>query len=228
MPFNTDKHRVMHIDNANTSANYTLLGIQLATTYLETNLGLYIYISSDLKFSMQCLEMEKMVPKLLGYIRRQFRYRDEVIVLALYNALVKPVLEYAVQFWLQTLIRDIKRLEKVQARATKLILALRHKWYQRRLNDPDLEKRRLNGQLIETFKILKGFNGIDYLNLFTLSENLIRNNGWKIRLERFRTKTLDDFMNNRTCNFWNRLPANVLDSRTVDTFKRRLDRIIPN
>jgi hypothetical protein len=229
MPFNTDKCKVMHIGYANPSANYTLLGSQMATTNLEKDLG--VYISSDLKFSTQCIEVEKRAQKLLGYICRQFKYRDKVIVLTLYNALVRPILEYAVQFWSPTLAKDIVRLEKVQARATKLIPAIRNKGYQRRLKDLNLftlEKRRLRGQLIETFKILKGFNNIDHRNLFTLSENPTRNNGWKIQLERYNLKPFQDFMTNRICNVWNRLPANVVNSGTVDTFKRRLDRILPN
>jgi hypothetical protein len=112
-----------------------------------------------------------------------------------------------------------------------LITALQNKGYQSRLkylNLFTLEKQRLSGQLIETFKILKGFNDVDYRNLFTLSENPTPNNGWKIQLERYNTKPFQDFMTNKVCNVWNRLPANIVNRGTVDTFKRRLDKILPN
>ncbi len=229
MPFNTGKCKVMHIGFANPKADYTLMGSHIECTDVEKDLG--VYISSDLKFSRQCLEVEKRAQKLLGYICRQFKYRNKTVVLTLYNALVRPLLEYAVQFWSPTLIKDIQRLERVQARATKLIPALRNKGYQRRLQDLNLftlEKRRLRGQLIETFKILKGFNNIDFRSLFTLNENATRNHGWKIQPKRFRTRVCGDFMTYRICNVWNNLPQNVVLSQTVDTFKRRLDRILPD
>ena len=85
---------------------------------------------------------------------------------------MRPHLEYAVQFWSPTLEKDIKRLEAVQARATKLIPSIRQIGYQRRLerlNLFNLETRRLRGQLIETFKILNGITNIEYNKLFTLS-----------------------------------------------------------
>ena len=86
------------------------------------------------------------------------------MVLQLYTSLVRPHLEYAVQFWSPTLEKDIKRLEAFQARATKLIPSIRKIGYQRRLerlNLFKLETRRLRGQLIETFKILNGITNIE-------------------------------------------------------------------
>jgi hypothetical protein len=227
MPFNTDKCTVMHIGRANGLANYSLLGSQIPTTNLEKDLG--VFISADLKFSRQCAEVEKKANKVLGYIGRQFKSRDKEIILTLYNTLVRPLLEYAVQFWSPTLIQDIKRLEKVQARATKMISSIRHMGYQRRLRELDLfslEKRRLRGQLIETFKILKGFNNIDYRNLFTLNDHPTRNHGLKLQPKRFNTRPCGDLMTYKIINVWNRLPPAVTASESVETFKRRLDRIL--
>jgi len=53
--------------------------------------------------------------------------------------------------------QDIKALEKVQVRATRLVTALRDKPYQERLRTPDLPTlkfRRLRGDMIETYKVL--------------------------------------------------------------------------
>lgn len=227
MPFNTAKCKVMHIGYNNQMANYTLNGHQIEATDAEKDLG--VIISKDLKFTKQCVEVEKKAQKLLGYISRQFRYREKKVVLTLYNALVRPHLEYAVQFWAPTLVQDIERLERVQARATKMIPSLRFKGYQRRLNELKLytlEERRLRGQLIETFKILKGLDDVDYRSLFTLSDNPTRNHGWKLELKRFRTRPCGDFMTYRICNVWNGLPPSVVQSETLDTFKRRLDRVL--
>ena len=195
---------------------------------MQKDLG--VLITRDLKFSTQCIDAEKRANKILGYIKRQFSYRNRETVLTLYNSLVRPLLEYAVQFWSPTLRQDVKRLERVQARATKLIPEIRGKGYARRLEDLGLftlEQRRLRGQLIETFKIIRGLTAVDPTDYFTLCANPTRNHGWKVVPPRFSTALLENFMLVKICNVWNRLPANVVNSNTVDTFKRRLDRILP-
>ena len=227
MPFNLGKCKVMHIGHANPRSVYSLLGSDIETTDLEKDLG--VLISSDLKFSKQCIEVEKKAQRLLGYIKRQFQFRNKEIVLTLYNSLIRPHLEYAVQFWSPTLRKDIERLERVQARATKLIPSIRHRGYERRLQALglfSLETRRLRGQLIEVFKMLNAFENVDYRKLFKLSENPTRNNGWKLDPPRFRTTLCGNFFSYKIVNTWNELPSHVVGSTSVDMFKNRLDKVL--
>ena len=227
MPFNCGKCKVMHIGEKNPQASYSLLGNDIQSVDQEEDLG--IVISKDLKFTKQSIKVEKKAQKLIGYIKRQFKYRNKEIVLQLYTALVRPHLEYAVQFWAPSLQKDINRLEAVQARATKLVPALRHFGYRRRLerlNLFDLQTRRLRGQLIETFKILKGMTNIDLNNLFTLSTNQTRSNGYKLELKRYRTSLCGNFFTYKIANTWNKLPVEIVNSNTVEEFKKKLDKII--
>ena len=89
-----------------------------------------------------------------------------------------------------------------------------------------LEKRRLRGQLIETFKMLKGVNNIDYRHLFTLSNNRTRSNGWKLELKRFNTSQCGNFFTYKIAPIWNRLPAEAVNSASVEQFKIELDKVI--
>ena len=227
MPFNLDKCKVMHIGYKNNNVKYELLGRELESCQQEKDLG--VTITNDLQPSKQCIEVEKKAPKILGYIKRQFKTRKKDTIITLYKALVRPHLEYAVQFWSPSQRKDIEKLEAVQARATKLIPSIKHIGYQRRLerlNLYSLEKRRLRGQLIETFKILKGINNIDYKCLFSRSNNQTRSNGWKLEQKRFNTSHCGNFFSYKIPSFWNKLPAELVGSTTVNQFKNRLDKVI--
>ena len=216
---------MLHIGNRNVQANYTMNGKQLAKVEQEKDLG--VVISSDLKPSKQCSEVVKTANKLIGFIGRSFEFRTEEIILNLYNALVRPHLEYCVQCWSTYYKKDIEKLEGVQRRMTKLIPRLRNKPYEERLNELNLfslTKRSLRGDLIEVFKIIKGIENMDMEKYFTIdTSNITRNNGYKIVGKRFQTNEAKHFFFNRVVNVWNGLPSNVIDCSTTEIFKKRLD-----
>ena len=225
MFFNVDKCKVLHIGNSNVQATYTINGVQLASVEQERDLG--VVISKDLKPSKQVSEVVKTANKLIGFIGRAFEFRTEEIILNLYNALVRPHLEYCVQCWSPYYKKDILKLERVQRRVTKLIPRLRNKPYEDRLKELNLfslSKRRLRGDLIEVFKIVKGIENMNVEKYFTIdTSNTTRNNGCKIVGKRFQTNEAKYFFFNRVVNIWNGLPSNVIDCSTVETFKKRLD-----
>jgi len=69
----------------------------------------------------------------LGIIKRNFKHLDINSFVLLYKAMVRPHLEYANSVWCPYKKGDIEIIEKVQKRATKLIISLKKLSYAERL-----------------------------------------------------------------------------------------------
>ena len=139
----------------------------------ERDLG--VIIQRNLKVDKQCAKAAKTAYNVLGMIRRSFINKGVDIILPLYKSLVHPRLKYCVQDWSSLLRKDIELLEKVQKWATRTIDSFADKVYSDRLNElglttGTLETRRKRGDLIEAFKIIKGFEGV---NIFFFHWQLI-------------------------------------------------------
>ena len=226
MKFNLDKCKVLHLGYNNNKTNYNLGNQQLENTDSEKDLG--VYVDSSGKFSEQCNQAVKAASSTLGIIRRHITCKSKDIVLKLYKALVRPKLEYCVQAWRPYLKRDIDNLEKVQHRATKMIRECRGLNYEDRLKCTGLltlERRRERGDLIEVFKLIKGFDKIDHRKFFQITNNsYTRGHKYKIVKARSRLDIRSKFFSQRVVNSWNELPASVVDADSVNSFKNRLDK----
>jgi len=96
----------------------------IKTASEEKDLGVIVHES--LKSSCQCIEAVKSANTTLGMISRTFMYKNKVpkLQLGLYKSLyVRPKLEYCIQAWRPYLCEDIELIEKVQRRATRLMIS---------------------------------------------------------------------------------------------------------
>ncbi len=118
MPFNVKKCHILQVGTRNLKYDYEMSGENLESVHCVKEHG--VTITSNLKFSQQCKEAAGKANRTLGFIKRNFS-KNKYIILPLYNSLVRPHLEYAVQFWSPHLAKDIAKLEAVQRRATKMI-----------------------------------------------------------------------------------------------------------
>ena len=227
MLFNVEKCKVMHLGTNNPKQAYSIDDKSIAVVDEEKDLG--VIIQNDLKVSKQCSKVVKTANQILGMINRTFENKSKEVMLPLYKSLVRPHLEYCVQVWRPHLIKDIKLIENVQHRATRMITVLRGQSYEQRLtnlNLTTLETRRLRGDLIEMYKILKGFDKVDLC--IPRNHSGLRGHCLKLFKSRFNTNTGKYAFQNRVVDEWNNLPEYVVSCNSVNSFKNKLDHYFRN
>ena len=226
--FNLDKCKTMHIGhNTPDLAAFSFPddnSTMMTRVIEEKDLG--VYFDSELSFNQHITAKVSKANQILGVIRRTFTRLKPENFKRLFTSLVRPHLEYGVNIWHPHLNRDIKLLEGVQRRGSKLVPDLKNLPYPERLKAlelPTLTYRRLRGDLIEVYKVFNRYSTSPD-DLFTLHANN-RTRGHRLKLQKSRcTKTIRArSFTQRVINNWNSLPDHVVNSPSLTAFKNRLD-----
>ena len=136
----------------------------------------------------------------------------------------------------------MEELEKVQQRAIRAMTDVRGSSYVEKLKDAGLctlKERRMRGDMIETFKVIKGFTNVNRDDWFDLRSreqsrptraNATIEDGEERRKSdilyepRASKELRKNFFTIRVVQQWNELPESVNDAESVNAFKNRYDR----
>ena len=227
--FNIDKCKILHIGDANPKFEYVMKEkdtlVNLKSTECEKDLG--VYVDSKLKFDQHINATIRKSKNICFLIMRNIHFKSPHIMVPLFKALVRPILEYGNAVWCPYTRKDINAIEEVQRYYTKRIIGMKNLEYEDRLSKlrlPSLESRRIRGDMIEVFKITnKNYDTVTTNTFFEFSDNITRNNGKKLTKTQVNYKQFQEFFTNRIINMWNSLPGEVVNSDCVNGFKNAFD-----
>ena len=127
--------------------------------------------------------------KLKFHMHTSTAIKYKILLPSLYISMVRPHLEYGNNAWGPHFKGDMKAIERVQKRATKMIPPLKELRYTERLQVLDLhslEYRRKRSDMIMYYKTMTGKVEINRDDLFRLNQHSTRDHRFKLDVEAWR------------------------------------------
>ena len=109
-----------------------------------------------------------------------------------------------------------------------MVREFNHLSYENRLKElglTTLKDRRTRGDMILTYRLLKGEEGVDFSKFFSLAENEYDTRGHSKKLEKpmVRLDTRKYFFSSRVIDKWNELTEEEVTARNTHMFKKLYD-----
>ena len=112
-------HRTAHGSN-NPCTVYSIDGFDLRSTCEERDLG--IIVTNTGKTEKQVLATVTRANRILGLMRKTFKYFNKRLFKIIYPIFVRPHLEFASSVWSAMTKSSLKRMESIQRRVTRMVM----------------------------------------------------------------------------------------------------------
>ena len=235
LKFHPDKCIFMGIGykGENIPPKYNMGQHVLKVSDCEKDIG--VHIDKDLSFGTHISKAINKANRVMWVVRSTYDKLDDKTFNLLFKALVRPHLEYGAPIWSPHLQKYNDLIENVQRRASKKVAGLSELSYPARLkklNMPTLAYRRVRGDMIQTFKLLRenlkegGYDRSlpDLLTAEKESRYESKNKGkYHLPILRFNNPLREHSFSVRIRKLWNSLPPQVKMSENIKEFERSLD-----
>ena len=251
MVYNIDKCHTLHLGSKNQKYQYTIPRQCSMTTsgnsisydlifhkleQVESEKDLGVTIDRNLNFRKHISAKINKANSIIFLIKHTFKYLDIHMFQQLYKGLVRPHLEYAAPVWSPSWRKDIESLEKVQRRATRILLpSIKDLPYPERLQQlqlPTLAYRRLRADLILMYKLTHNLVIMDtntYCKQCKHNSNMLtpshshttRGHNYKYQILHHQG-VRSRFFTSRSTTQWNKLHTDTVNASSVNIFKRKL------
>ena len=221
LELNVNKCSVLHIGRDNLRFGYQLGNSILSVRDSVPDLG--ILVDSRLTFQPHIFALVTRARSRCAVFLKSFVSRDKSIMRTFFVHYVRPILEYGSVVWSPISEPAIARLEGVQRWFTKKIRGCHLLSYPSRLQFiglQSLQSRRVIADIIFIFKMLRGEVAIDIGPHLQLREpGITRGHQSKIVQPKFRLSSSKRGLFARSIKLWNELPAHLLASPSVHSFR---------
>ena len=197
-----------------------------------------VYTSNNLTWKKQIEDVVSKARIMSGWILRTFSTRDKGPMLTLWNAQVRPILDYCSALWSPepSNYKEIDLLENTQRTFTRHIKGMAELDYAQRLkalNLSSIQRRHERYKIIYTYKIKEGLVeniSDDYGLKFYCNGR----HGYRCAIPTFpfynnkAAKARDKSFSLTACNLWNALPRYIrnISGMSIDCFKKNLDKAL--
>ena len=203
------KHIYLKFDNKiiQTSSEAILLGIE---------------IDNNLNFNKHIHEITKRAAGQLNFLSRQQKFLNQNAKKVVIESFVLANFNYCPLVWHFCSSESMKKLERIQERALRLLLNDYESDYEALLlksNKSTLQIRRIKLLAIEIFKTINDLNPPYMKEIFKL--NTRKNSGSKKLVAQSQKSMKYGSYSLRSLGprIWNKLPTSIRDSNTLSTFK---------
>jgi hypothetical protein len=229
MHFNPDKCEVIQITRKTKPINttYYIHDQPLATVDSAKYLGVNIH--KKLSWDTHISYTVKKARSTIGFLNRNLRGCSQQIKDRLYNTYARPVLEYACSVWDPHTQKNITSLEKAQRSAARFVSGNYYDYkpgamtsIYKNLGWSPLAERRKCIKLQTLHSIIHGGLDVPIPPCYTKSNSRTRGHNQRYFIPAINTEVLKSSFFPTALSLWNKLPQEVVDCTSQETFKSAL------
>jgi len=228
MHFNATKCQVLRLSRSKQPIEkfYTIQGHILEQVQSTKYLG--VNINENLTWDTHIDSISSKANRTIGFLRRNLAHAPKELKELAYFSLVRSVLEYSCQVWDPYLKKQTDQLEMTQRRAARFVTQDYSSYSSvtsmlQSLSWISLSTRRRNHRLCLMFQISNHLIAIPPEPFLTAADNRTRaKHNKKYKVYSSKTEAFKNSFFPRTIVDWNSLPASVVGSPSLESFRSRL------